>query len=101
MAKFTVEHKSSKKVDHAFQELKTFLEKDPDLRRFDPKMDCVFDEKGKIATIKSSQFKANVEVVEHEKGSQISIHVDLPLLLTPFKGKVQEMLQKKLSKYLA
>jgi len=26
--------------------------------------------------------------------------VDLPLMLTPFKGKVQETLQRKLAKYL-
>ena len=74
---------------------------DEDLRRFDSKMQCQFNDGSMNGSIKGSQFKADVAVLAQGTGSKIEIVVDLPMLLTPFKGKVQETLQKKLSKYLA
>lgn len=74
---------------------------DEDLRRFDSKMQCQFDDNRMDGTIRGSQFNANLTVQAQGTGSKIQIVVDLPMLLTPFKGKVQETLQKKLSKYLA
>ena len=40
-------------------------------------------------------------VEENPKGSTVKIVIDLPLLLTPFKSKLEEGLKKKLTKYLA
>ncbi|MNK99976.1 hypothetical protein D3C87_1203950 [compost metagenome] len=47
-----------------------------------------------------SQFKADMVVAANGAGSKVQVTVDLPMLLTPFKGKVQETLQRKLAKYL-
>ena len=101
MPKFTIEHASSHSAKEAFQKIKTFLDKDEDVQRFDAKMKSDFNDDSMTGSIKGSQFKADVAVVAEGSGSKIQIMVDLPMLLTPFKGKVQETLQKKLSRYLA
>lgn len=101
MPKFTIEHTSSHSAKEAFDKIKTFLGNDEDIRRFDSKLQCEFNDGAMNGFIKGSQFKADVAVLAQGTGSKIQIQVDLPMLLTPFKGKVQETLQKKLSKYLA
>ncbi|MBC7370164.1 MAG: polyhydroxyalkanoic acid system family protein [Bdellovibrionaceae bacterium] len=101
MPKFTIEHTSSHSAKEAFKKIKTFLDQDEDVRRFDSKMKSDFNDGTMTGSIKGSQFKADVAVQAEGDGSKIQIIVDLPLLLTPFKGKVQETLQKKLSRYLA
>jgi len=101
MPKFTIEHTSSHSAKEAYDKIKTFLSKDEDIRRFDSKIQPQFDDAGMSGTIKGSQFKADVSVQAQGTGSKVQIVVDLPMLLTPFKGKVQETLQKKLSRYLA
>ena len=100
MPKFTIEHTSSHSAKEAFEKIKTFSE-DEDLRRFDSKMQCQFNDSQLSGSIKGGQFKADLSVQTQGAGSKIQIVVDLPMLLTPFKSKVQETLQKKLSKYLA
>lgn len=100
MPKFTIDHQSAHNADEAYKKIKEFLESDQDIRRFDPKLQCSFDDKSKSAAMKGSQFKADMAVASAGAGSKVSVTVDLPLMLTPFKGKVQETLQKKLTKYL-
>lgn len=101
MPKFTIDHDSKKSADEAYSQIKEFLAKDEDIRRFDSKLQCSFDDAKKAAKMSGSQFKADMNVSSSGAGSKISVTVDLPLLLTPLKGKVTETLQKKLSKYLA
>jgi hypothetical protein len=101
MPKFTIEHNCSHGAKEAFGKIKTFMTKDEDLRRFDSKMQCEFNDDAMNGSIKGSQFKAELSVQAQGTGSKIQIHVDLPMLLAPFKGKVQDTLLKKLSKYLA
>lgn len=101
MPKFTIEHSSSHSAKEAFEKIKSFMTSDEDVRRFDSKMQCQFDDGTLNGSVKGSQFKADVSVLSQGTGSKIQIIVDLPMLLSPFKGKVQETLQRKLSKYLA
>lgn len=100
MPKFTIDHQSSHNAEEAYKKIKEFLANDQDIRRFDPKLQCTFDDSAKCAAMKGSQFKADMAVSNAGSGSKVSVTVDLPLMLTPFKGKVQETLQKKLAKYL-
>ncbi|MFP5518568.1 MAG: polyhydroxyalkanoic acid system family protein [Bdellovibrionia bacterium] len=101
MPKFTVDHETKFNDADAFAKIKEFLGKDDGIRRFDPKMNCDFNESNKTCQIKGSQFKADLQVAKlGNGGSKVSVTVDLPLMLTPFKGKVQETLLKQLSKYL-
>ncbi len=100
MPKVSVDHKSTIPAPEAMSKIKIFFETDLDLRKLDPKISCNFKEGETKGHVTGSQFKADVIVVAEGQGSKISIVVDLPLILTPFKGKVEETLRKKLSKHL-
>lgn len=100
MPKFTIDHQSNHSPEEAYSKIKEFLANDQDIRRFDPKIQCSFDDGAKCANLKGSQFKADMAIAASGAGSKVSVTVDLPLMLTPFKGKVTETLQRKLTKYL-
>lgn len=100
MPKFTIEHQSSHKPEETYAKIKEFLNNDQEIRRFDSKLECTFSDKDMTAKMKGSQFKADMKIAKADTGSQVNVVVDLPLMLTPFKGKIQETLQKKLTKYL-
>lgn len=100
MPKFKIDHQSKHNPEEAYEKIKEFLANDQDIRRFDPKLQCSFNDSSKSASMKGSQFKADMEVISLEEGCKVSVTVDLPLMLTPFKGKVQDTLQRKLTKYL-
>jgi hypothetical protein len=101
MSKFTLEHESSHSPKEAYDKIKNFLGNDADLKKFDAKLQSQFNDGSLSGTIKGSQFKADVAVLPAGTGSKVQITVDLPMLLMAFKGKVQETLSKKLTKYLA
>lgn len=100
MPKFTIDHSSDHSAEEAYKKIKEFLSNDQDLRRFDPKLQCSFDDGSKLCSLKGAQFKADMSVAAAGAGSKVSVTVDLPLMLSPFKGKVTETLQRKLTKYL-
>lgn len=100
MPKFTIEHKTSHSAKDTYGKIKEFLNKDQEIRKFDSKLQCSFDDSQLSAQMNGSQFKANMKINEAQAGSNVVVTVDLPLMLTPFKGKVQETLQRKLEKYL-
>ena len=100
MPKFTIEHDCQVSAPTAFEKIKDFMSKEEGVRRFDPKVECFFDDSSKSCQIKGSQFKADLKIAPRGDGSQVSITVDLPLLLMPFKSKVQETLIKQLTKHL-
>lgn len=100
MAKFTIDHNSKHPSDKAFDKVQKFLEGGAPLKKLDPKVDCSFDPKAKTCQIKGSQFKADLKVAPAGDGSKVSITVDLPLLLMPFKGKITKDLQDMFAKHL-
>lgn len=100
MPKVNVEHQCNLPAEDAFTKIKSFFENDQDIRRLDPKMECIFHASSMTGTAKGSKFNADIAVKGHGAGSKIQVVVDLPLVLSPFKGKVQETIQKKLAKYL-
>lgn len=101
MPKFTIDHNSSQPAPEAYKKIKEFLANDLDIRKFDPKLQCDFNDGAMSCKMNGAQFKADMAVAAAGNGSKVSVTVDLPLMLTPFKGKVQETLQKKLAKYLS
>lgn len=101
MPKVSVEHKSTVPIQDAMGKIKTFFETDHDIRRFDPKVKCDFPEGKSTGTVKGSQFSAEIKVHSADSGCRIEVVVTLPLLLSPFKGKVEDLIRKKLNKYLA
>lgn len=101
MPKVTIDHASTLSAPDAFSKIKTFFESDQDIRRLDPNLKCSFTESAMMGKASGSQFKADISVKDQSPGSVVQVIVDLPLLLAPFKGKVQETIQKKLKQYLA
>lgn len=101
MPKFTIDHQSTKNTQEAYAKIKEFLANDQDIRKFDPKLQCDFNDSAMSCKMNGAQFKADVNIAAVGNGSKVSVTVDLPFMLTPFKGKVTETLQKKLAKYLA
>jgi hypothetical protein len=101
MPKFTVEHKSSHSPQEAYEKIKNFLSNDKDIFKFDSKLQCLFNDGAMSCKMTGAQFKADMTVAAMGNGSAVSVTVDLPLMLSPFKGKVTETLQRKLAKYLS
>ena len=104
MAKIKVEHQTSHDPEKAFSILKDFLSNDPEFRRFDPKMRLDFRADSNNIDIKCSQFTAVVNVHPSKggnPGSFVVVDLDIAFMLSPFKGKIQESMQKTLAKYLA
>lgn len=100
MPKFQIEQKSPLNLQDTYSKVKVFLETDQGLRKIDPKITCDFNEKDLSCKAQGSQFKAQLFVKEDASGSKVLIEVDLPLLLTPLKGTIKEILEKKLTKAL-
>lgn len=100
MAKFTVEHSSKKNPDETYKLIKNLLIEENPIQKFDANAKCTFDDATKTCRIIGGQFKAEMKVTPGGSESSVQIIVDLPLLLLPFKGKVQESLKRMLSKHL-
>ena len=101
MPKVNVEYKSTLKPQDAYTKIKGFFDQSDAIRRFDPKVKCEFPDGKSVGKVHGSQFKADITVHSEGPGSKILVVVDLPLILSPFKGKVEELIRRKLGKYLA
>lgn len=101
MPKISVNHDSTSAAPEAFERIKKFFETDQDIRKIDPNIKVTFTDETMAGKATASQFSANFSVLPSGAGSKVAVTVELPFLLTPFKGKVQETLEKKLKKYLA
>lgn len=100
MAKFTIEHQCASNQGQTYDKIKNLFEKEVDLTRYDSNAKCHYDDAKMCCVVKGGQFNAVLSVNPQGPGSKVSIVVDLPLLLMPFKGKVQESLEKMLKKHL-
>lgn len=101
MPKFKVEAPSSHPPKETFTKIKNFLEHADDLKKFDANIACSFEEAQLKGQAKGKQFKADISVQSAGANSMVCIEVDIPLLLTPLKGKIQETLERKIKKALA
>lgn len=101
MPKFNVEHQSTKSAQEAFSQFKNYMNSGNDIQKLDANIKCTFNDSNLTAELKGGQFKADVLVSSNEKGAIVKVTVDIPFLLTPFKGKIQETLLKQFAKHLA
>ena len=101
MPKVNVESNSNHSPEETFNKVKEFIANDQDLKSLDPSYKCDFDDSGLTGKAKGSKFKADIKVSSSGSGAQVEIIVDLPMMLTPFKGKVQSALKDKLDRLLA
>lgn len=101
MPKVKVESQSKYSPQETFQKIKGLLENDKELRTMDSSYKCQFDESRLTGTAKGGKFEADLRVTSVGQGSAVEIEVNLPLMLTPIKGVVQNTLRKKLALALA
>lgn len=101
MPKFTVEHQSPKAADATYDVIKNFMNHENEIKKFDANAKFNFNDQSKTCSIESSKFKAELSISQAVQGCKVQIEIDLPFLLMPFKGKVQESLTKMLKKHLA
>lgn len=101
MPKFKVETTSSLSAKEAFGKIKNFLETTEDLKKIDPQIVCSFEDSKMKGSAKGKQFKADISVHENSPNCLVSVEVEIPFLLSPLKGKIQESLERKIKKALA
>lgn len=83
----------------AFKKIKDFFKGDNDIKRFDAKASCTFDEDHSICHLKGSQFSAKIQTTEiNADKTNVNVEIDIPLSLVLFKGKIKELVEKNIKK---
>jgi hypothetical protein len=100
MPKLSIEYPTSHGAADTYSKLKEFFEKSEGIKKYDPKVVCTFNDASHSCDLKGSQFKGDFKVTESKPGSLININIDLPFLLTPLKGTIQDSLMRMLKKHL-
>lgn len=96
MPQVKVKQEISGKKNDVYQAVKLYLEERGTLTKLGANVE--WDDLACKASIKAGNFGGRLFVHEHEGVSHIEIDIDLPMLLTPFKGKVEEELKKHLGR---
>lgn len=101
MPKVNIEYTSPLKAAETFAKVKDLLANDESIRKIDSNIKCDFNDAKMCGNVTGSKFKAQMSVKEAGDQSNVSIVVDLPILLSAFKGQVKATIEKKLTKILA
>lgn len=86
-----------------YSKIQGFLKAENDFKKFDPSVQCTFEDSNKNCQVKGSQFTAGLKVQDGASGSTsstIEVQVEIGMALSLFKGKIQEMLEKTVHKVL-
>lgn len=96
MPKVNVEHAVKGSEAKVYAAVKEYLDGRDTLKKLGAKI--VWKDKNHSGAIESDQFSGAIDVNETDGESLVSIVIDLPFLLSPFKGKVKEELTKHLQR---
>lgn len=96
MPKVQVAREISGEKKKVFQAVKTYLTGRDTLKKLGANIE--WDTKSCSGEIEGPNFSGNICIQEKSGKSTVEIEIDLPLLLSPFKGKVKEELEKHLSR---
>jgi len=96
MPKVSVKREIAGEKKKVFEAVRAYLDGRDTLKKLGASLD--WDEKNCCAEIEASNFSGELKVSEKSGKSQVEISIDLPLLLTPFKGKVEDELKKHLGR---
>lgn len=99
MPKFTVEHETQMSKEEAFKKVKEYLVQSESLKKLDSALQYSFNEAAYTGQIKGSKFECSV-ILTGDKPTKVSLEINIGLLLSPFKGKIQETLKGKISQIL-
>ena len=101
MPKVNIDFSSPYNAQETFTKVKDLLENDQGLRKIDNSIQCDFDDSQMKGSAKGSKFKADMSVTASGDKSDVSIIIDLPMLLGAFKGQVKSTIERKLSAILS
>lgn len=101
MPKVNIDYNSPHDAQETFKRVKDVLSNDEGLKKIDSSLSCDFNDSSLSGDIKGSKFKAHMNVKDAGSSSNVSIIVDLPMLLGAFKGQVKSQIEKKLEKALS
>ncbi len=100
MPKVNIDYKSPLDAKETFTKVKEFLATDESIKKIDNDIKADYNESDLSGDLKGSKFKAKMNVQPKGDQSEVSIVVDLPMLLGAFKGQVKSTIEKKLQKIL-
>ncbi len=101
MSKFKFEVPAPLDSASAYSKVKKMLSGENDFKKYDPKVSCMFEDSSKAVSITGSQFTAALKIKDKdEKSCSVAIEVELPLALSFFKGKIQEVIEKNIKNIL-
>ncbi len=101
MPKFKFELPAPLDSATTYDKIKKLLSGENDFKKFDPNVNCTFDESRHTCNVKGSQFNADLGVKSKaDNSSTIEIEVELPFALSLFKNKIQETIEKNLKRIL-
>ncbi|MCC6138939.1 MAG: polyhydroxyalkanoic acid system family protein [Bdellovibrionaceae bacterium] len=101
MPKVNIDVPSKFNAQDTFTKIKKLFDESSDLKKFDPQMACTFNDSQMSGVAKGGKFSAELKVNGSGDNSAVSIVLDLPLLLSPFKGQIKSTVEKKLNALLA
>ena len=96
MPKITIHSLSKKNPQETFVQLKEFVSESPDLKKLDSSHSWKFSDSQHRGRAQGSRFQANFWVEGLESGSRVEVVVELPWMLSGFRGKIQSTLKEKL-----
>lgn len=96
MPQVKVKHEITGEKKKVFAAVKKYLEGRDTLSKLGASIE--WDDKSCGGSIEASNFGGSLAVNEKAGTSTVEIVIDLPLLLTPFRGKVEEELKKHLGR---
>ena len=101
MPKINFNKSPSHAAPATFDKLKNLFETDADLKKLDSDYTCNFNDSDLSGTAKGSKFSADMKVKSEGDSSALDLTIEIPFMLSPFKGMIKETLEKKLNKALS
>lgn len=100
MSKVSIDLNSKYPAPETFTKIKSLFGENSEIKKFDPGMTCTFDDSAMSAVAKG-KVSADMKVTSQGAGSTISVSVDVPFLLSAFKGQIKSTIEKKLAALLS
>jgi hypothetical protein len=100
MPKINLKLPSTHSAKETFEKVKDLFENDSDLKKMDSSYVCQFQDADYSGTAKGTKFSAKMKIDESGSASEVAVDIEIPFMLSPFKGVIKDTLEKKLGKTL-
>ena len=102
MPTINITHPSSLTAKETFNKVRELLSQGEAFKKFENNIQFQFDDSKMTGEVKSSHFKAKLNVTESGGDkAHVSILIDIPFLFTAFKGQVKASIEEKLNQLLS